>query len=68
LYCKSDQSQLVFDGAAWEPLASLGNVLPRLGIDISADGANRLAVASEASLLTHAGEAIISSGSKGDVR
>lgn len=55
LYCKADQALLVFDGAAWQPLAALGSALPRLGINTSADSTNRLAVAAAATLLTHAG-------------
>ena len=55
LYCLADQTQLVFDAGAWRPLASLGNALPQLGINTSADTTNRFALASEASLLTHAG-------------
>lgn len=55
LYCKADQTLLVFDGAAWLPLAALGSGLPRLGVNTSADDTNRLAVASEASLFTHIG-------------
>ncbi|MBS3850593.1 DUF2793 domain-containing protein [Devosia sp. BSSL-BM10] len=55
LYCTADQTQLVFDAGAWVPLASLGSALPRLGINTSADATNRLALASEASLFTHAG-------------
>lgn len=55
VYDRSDSTQLVFDAGAWTPLASLGSGLPRLGINTSADGTNRLAVASAATLLTHAG-------------
>lgn len=55
VYCKADQSQLVFDDGAWHPLASLGAGLPKLGINTSADSTNRLAVAADASLFTHLG-------------
>jgi hypothetical protein len=55
LFCKADQSQLVFDAGAWLVLASLGIGLPRLGINAIADTTNRLALASDASLFTHAG-------------
>ncbi|WP_193337522.1 DUF2793 domain-containing protein [Devosia beringensis] len=55
LYCKADQTGLVFDSGSWHPLASLGSSLPRLGVNTGADTTNRLAVASPASLFTHAG-------------
>ncbi|HLV83018.1 MAG TPA: DUF2793 domain-containing protein [Devosia sp.] len=55
VYDRSDQTQLVFDAGAWAPLASLGAALPQLGINTSADTTNRLAIASAASLLSHAG-------------
>ena len=55
VYCRADQALLVFDGALWQPLAALGNALPRLGINTTADTTNRLAVAAAATLLTHAG-------------
>ncbi len=55
VYDRSDSTQLVFDAGAWTPLASLGSALPRLGVNASADSTNRLAVASAATLLTHAG-------------
>jgi hypothetical protein len=55
VYDRSDSTLLVFDAGAWTPLASLGSSLPHLGINTSADATNRLAVAADASLLTHAG-------------
>ena len=55
VYDRSDQTQLVFDAGAWTPLASLASALPRLGVNTSADSTNRLAVAADATLLTHAG-------------
>ena len=55
VYDKSDSTQLVFDAGIWTPLAALGSALPRLGINTTADTTNRLAVASAATLLTHAG-------------
>lgn len=55
LYCRADQAALVFDAGTWTPLASLGSALPRLGINTAADSTNRLAMASPASLFTHAG-------------
>lgn len=47
----------VFDGAAWidaAPMAEFQN-LPQVGIATTADETNRLAVAGDATLLTHAG-------------
>ena len=55
VYDRSDKTQLVFDGSAWTPLASLGAALPRLGINVTADTTNRLAIAAPATLLTHDG-------------
>ena len=55
VFVKSDKTQYVFDSGAWTPLASLGASLQKLGINTSADTTNRLAVASPASLFTHAG-------------
>ena len=43
---------LVFDGAAWTPLAEQ---IARLGVNAAPDAVNRLAVASEAALFTHEG-------------
>lgn len=47
---------VIFDGEAWVPLPlpEDGN-LQTLGISTSADGTNRLALAADASLFTHAG-------------
>ena len=55
VYVKADKTHYVFDAGAWTPIASLGSGLPRLGINTTADATNRLAVASPATLLTHAG-------------
>lgn len=55
LYVKSDRTAYVFDAGDWVPLASLGAGLRQLGINTNADGTNRLAIASSASLFTHAG-------------
>lgn len=47
---------LRYDGSAWAPaLPNLQN-LPQLGVNTSADDTNRLAVASEATLLSHDGD------------
>ena len=55
VYVKADKTHYVFDAGAWTPIASLGSGLPRLGINTAADATNRLAVASPATLLNHAG-------------
>lgn len=54
-YVRTERTWYVFDAGEWSPLASLGAGLPQLGINITADTTNRLAVASAATLLTHAG-------------
>ena len=46
---------VVWDGADWVPAAGVSDPTPQLGINTSADGTNRLAVASQASLFTHEG-------------
>ena len=47
--------QRIFDGSTWiSPLQD--DAIRRVGINTSADDTNRLAVASDASLLTHAGD------------
>lgn len=48
-------TETVWDGAGWRDLAGLDTVLDQLGINTGADTGNRLAVASAASLFTHAG-------------
>lgn len=45
----------IFSGTSWVAVASTGAGLPRLGVGTEPDGTNRLAVASPATLLTHAG-------------
>jgi hypothetical protein len=56
VYAKAEQAILVFAGGAWTALASNGSAgIPTLGINTGADTTNRLAVASAASLFTHAG-------------
>lgn len=55
VWVKAEQSLCVFQSGAWTPLAALGSALPQLGINTSADSANRLAVSAAATLLTHAG-------------
>ena len=44
-----------WDGAAWVPVVPVLDNLPGLGIATAADAVNRLAVASDAVLLSHAG-------------
>lgn len=46
---------LRFDGSAWQDAGTLLQNLPEVGINTAADSINRFAVASEASLFTHAG-------------
>ena len=46
---------LIFDGSEWVAVAATGAGLPQLGVNTSADPANRLAVASAATLFTHDG-------------
>lgn len=46
---------LVFTATGWQVLSRLAPEFPQLGIATSADQTNRLAVASPATLLTHAG-------------
>ena len=45
----------VFDGIDWGGYGTFDGPVPQLGINTSADAVNRLAVAAEATLLTHAG-------------
>lgn len=46
---------MIFSGGTWVPVAAIGNGLPQLGINATADGTNRLSVASDASLFSHDG-------------
>lgn len=56
VYVLSDLQTVVWDGTAWAgESASLQN-LSGVGIDTNSDSTNRLAVAAEASLFSHAGE------------
>ena len=56
VYAKSEHAILVFDAGAWTALASNGAAgVPTLGINAAADSTNRLVVAADASLFTHAG-------------
>ncbi|HTM78343.1 MAG TPA: DUF2793 domain-containing protein [Devosia sp.] len=56
VYAKAEQAIVVFDVGAWTALASNGSAgVPTLGINTAADPTNRLAIASSASLFTHAG-------------
>ncbi|WP_057790739.1 DUF2793 domain-containing protein [Roseovarius atlanticus] len=48
----STGATLRFDGTAWQDIA-LPETLPQLGLNASADTTNRLAVAADATLLTH---------------
>ncbi|PTM92832.1 DUF2793 domain-containing protein [Mycoplana dimorpha] len=53
-WCVTEQRLHVHDGAHWQRFAHIG-ALPALGINATADDANRLAVAAPASLFTHTG-------------
>lgn len=56
-WVRDTEEQRVFDGSTWAPVQEppvLQN-LDHIGIQTTADAANRLAVSSEATLLTHAG-------------
>ncbi len=55
VYDRASDTLKVFSGTAWVPLVALGSGLPHLGISTMADSTNRLAVASPATLFTHAG-------------
>ncbi|QQR38906.1 DUF2793 domain-containing protein [Devosia rhizoryzae] len=55
VYDREKSALLVYSGTAWTAVAAIGSGLPQLGVNTSADPTNRLAVASEATLLTHAG-------------
>lgn len=50
-------AQILFDGMAWIPAGGAGDLqnLDQIGVQTTADAVNRLAVASDAVLLTHAG-------------
>jgi hypothetical protein len=55
VFDRASEAVLVFSDSAWVPVAAMGSGLPQLGVNTSADGTNRLAVASAATLLTHDG-------------
>lgn len=51
-----DASTVVFAGGSWTPLLSGELQVQQLGVGTTSDSTNRLAVASDAVLLTHAGD------------
>ena len=55
VFDRASDALLIYSGSAWVPVAAIGAGLPQLGVNASADSTNRLAVAAEATLLTHAG-------------
>ena len=55
VYDHASGGAFVFDGAAWQPDLPLLQNLDQVGIATTADDVNRLAVASQASLFSHAG-------------
>lgn len=52
VYVEDEGALLIFDGSDWR---GISEQTPKLGINATADGANRLAVASSASLFSHSG-------------
>ena len=52
----AEDTTLVFANATWSPAFTTPETLPRLGIATSPDTTNRLAVASDATLFSHAGQ------------
>lgn len=52
----TEEVTLVFANGTWGPAFTTPETLPRLGIATSPDATNRLAVAAEATLLSHAGQ------------
>ena len=55
VFDRARSALLIFSGLEWVPVAATGDGLAQLGVNASPDGINRLAVASEAVLFTHAG-------------
>ena len=55
VFDRASDTLQVFSGSAWVAVAATGSGLPQLGINASADGTNRLAVAAAATLLSHDG-------------
>jgi len=55
VFDKATGTLKIFSGTAWIAVAATGSGLPQLGVNASADTTNRLAVASAATLFTHAG-------------
>lgn len=54
-YDRAAAQTVVFDGTGWGPVAPSLDNIDQVGIGTAADSTNRLAVAAEATLLTHAG-------------
>lgn len=52
---RAGNTLMIYQGGAWGPLSEMLQNLEGVGIGASSDATNRLAVASEATLLTHAG-------------
>ena len=55
VWVEGEDSEAVFDGAAWTTSAERSERVAALGISAEADDTNRLTVSSPATLLTHAG-------------
>ena len=58
IWDETSQNLRVYDGAAWVSgtASSMSDILPKLGVNTSAQDHQRLAVSSDSSLFTHAGE------------
>lgn len=55
VFDRASDTLRLFSGTEWVVVAATGSGLPQLGINASADGTNRLAVAATATLLNHDG-------------
>lgn len=52
-FVMAEEQAVSFDGTGWQPLVSLPDILPQIGLNTGADGTNRLAVRADAALFTH---------------
>lgn len=55
VFDRAGDALLIYSGSQWVPVAAFGPGLPQWGVNTSADPVNRLAIAAQASLLTHEG-------------
>ena len=58
LWDQANSRQIIFSGGSWDPLASSAPIqnVPMIGINATADTANRLSVAAPSSLFNHSGD------------